>query len=497
MSTLTVKHCLEIPLASLDDNKGDADRIIASLKERTGVSLIEFPLDIVKTVPSVIHSCNGTLTITVLSDGDRLRTVSIEAGDTTNSHFGLAVDMGTTVVAAELIDLNTERSIASAGETNEQVEYGEDLLTRLHYAGQGGVFKLQDALVDTINKLIGEVCTAARIDPFQITAISAAGNTTMTHLLLGIDPSPIRREPYTPVINHVPILRAEELGLKVAPQAPVYVFPSVGSYLGGDLVAGALAAGIVESDDVSLLLDIGTNGEMILGNKDWLLAGAGAAGPALEGGVVECAMRAKPDAIDRVKIDMDTFEPSYSVIGNEPPVGFCGSGLIDVIAQLYLTGLLDSTGRFLLDKKTARWQRINDSMAFILAYGDKTGSHKPIYITEKDIQNVLRTKAAMVAALTLLLDSVGLLITDIQHIYTAGSFGIHLSVDSATAIGLYPRLPSDRFISLGNGSLRGAREVLLNAEKIRDAENLADSITYVELNVHPGFMGIFRSAKYI
>jgi uncharacterized 2Fe-2S/4Fe-4S cluster protein (DUF4445 family) len=281
----------------------------------------------------------------------------------------------------------------------------------------------------------------------------------------------------------------------VAPNATVYLFPSVGGYFGGDLISGAVASGIADNEGVSLLLDIGTNVEAILGNKEWLLAIAGSAGPALEGGVAECARRAEPGAIERVTIDPATFEPSFSAIEGRPPSGFCGSGLIDLVAQLFLSGLLDSTGRFVLDKKTGRWREINGRMSYVLV--DGVEGQSPTYINEKDIQNLLRTKAAMIAATTILLNSVGLDFNDIERVYTAGSFGIHISVDSATAIGLYPKLPKERFVILGNGSLCGARMVLLDAGNIDKADHIAETITYLELNVHPEFMDIFRSASYI
>jgi len=497
MSMLTLKYYLEVPASSLDNNKGDIDRISAGLKDVTGTRSIEWPLSTIETASKVVRSSGGKITVTVWPDGDRLNVITTEAGDTTGLNFGVAIDIGTTVVAVELVDLTSGKTIAAEGDVSGQVRYGDDLLTRLHFAGQGGVEELRSALIDTINGLIARVCTDSGVTSTRISAVSAAGNTSMTHTFLGIDPSPIRFEPYTPVINHVPRLSAKELGLDVLPNATVYVFPSVGGYFGGDLISGAVASGISQAEEISLLLDIGTNVEVILGNKDWLLALAGSAGPALEGGVAECARRAAPGAIERVVVDRATLEPSYKSIGESPAYGLCGSGLIDVIAQLYLSGLIDSTGRFILEKKTDRWRTINGRTAYLIAKGDEKNGIPPTYITEKDIQNLLRTKAAMVAALTILLNSVGLQLDDIRRIYTAGSFGINLSVDSATAIGLYPRLPAERFTQLGNGSLLGARKTLLDSSMTAEAERIADKITYLELNVHPEFMEIFRSASYI
>jgi uncharacterized 2Fe-2S/4Fe-4S cluster protein (DUF4445 family) len=374
------------------------------------------------------------------------------------------------------------------------------------------------ALVGTVNNLIEKLCESAGVSPSSISALSAAGNTSMTHLFLSLNPSNLRQAPFVPVINHIPRLTAKDIGINIAPQSTVYCFPSVGSYLGGDLIAGAIASGIAKNSEISLLLDIGTNGEMILGNSDWLIAGAGAAGPALEGGVADCAGRAEPGAIDFLTIDPVSYEPSFHVIGDTSAKHLCGSGLVDAIAQLYKAGLVDSTGRFSLEINMNRWQKINGRNAYLIQKprvdkdmgeipaensndvqsGIKNGPENlpAIYITNKDIESFQRTKAAMTAALTVLLDSVGAQLDDISRIYTAGSFGLHISIESAQTIGLYPRLPVERFTQLGNGSLLGAREALLDSGKTSDAETIANRITYLELSVHPAFMNIFKSAKY-
>jgi uncharacterized 2Fe-2S/4Fe-4S cluster protein (DUF4445 family) len=270
------------------------------------------------------------------------------------------------MVAAELVDLSTGKVLASDGLPNGQIVYGEDLLTRLHFAAQGGLKELNLALVGTVNKLIKKLCEAAGVSAGSISALSAAGNTSMTHLFLNLNPSTLRQAPFVPVINHIPRLAAKDVGINIAPLSTVYCFPSVGSYLGGDLIAGAIASGVARNDEISLLLDIGTNGEMILGNSDWLIAGAGAAGPALEGGVAECAGRAEPGAIDFLTIDPVSFEPSFHVIGDVAAKHLCGSGLVDTIAQLYKAGLVDSTGRFSLEIKTERWQKINGRNAYLI-----------------------------------------------------------------------------------------------------------------------------------
>lgn len=515
MPALTAKQYIEVPPASLDNNRATADKIAAALISLTGSQLVEWPLDVLRDLHRIVKASGGNITVSFEAAVERLSIIQIEPGNATKTNLGVAIDLGTTTLAAELLDLNTGNSLAEAGALNGQIKYGEDLLTRLHLASQGGTEKLRVAILESVNELIQEVCDIAGASTRQVTAVSAAGNTSMTHFFLGLDTAALFREPYTPLINHVPRLKAKDVGLETAPNAAIYFFPSVGSYLGGDLIAGAIASGIAESDEVGLLLDIGTNGEMILGNRDWLIAGAGSAGPALEGGVAECALRAEPGAIDRVDIDPSSLEPTFTVIGQRKPVGLCGSGLIDAVAELYLSGLLDATGRFVLEKRSRRWKQVDGRWAYVLTNGDLKATaingkaHQDdaqaatcadrgsIYITEKDVQKLLQTKAAMTAALTILLDSVGLSLGDIRHIYTAGSFGLHVAVDSAIAIGLYPRLAKERFVSLGNSSLKGAKDILLDREKTALAHKIADKITYLELNVHPAFMGIFRGAKYI
>lgn len=526
---LTTKYYLELDTGSLDNNTADIDRINAALTDTvlagatvidkdlvdsnpqqsqngaqqvanhggTASPLITWPFEIVSTGSEVFRATGGKITVTLSAESaGSFRVVSIGAGNTTDSHFGIAVDLGTTMVAAELIDLNTGKVLASDGIPNGQIVYGEDLLTRLHFAAQGGLKELNLALIDTVNKLIKNLCEVAGISASRISALSAAGNTSMTHLFLNLNPSTLRQAPFVPVINHVPRLTAKDIGINIAPLSAIYCFPSVGSYLGGDLIAGAIASDIAKNSEISLLLDIGTNGEMILGNSDWLIAGAGAAGPALEGGVAECAGRAVSGAIDFLTIDPASYEPSFHVIGDTTAKHLCGSGLVDTIAQLYRAGLVDSTGRFSLEIKTDRWQRINGRNAYLIQKPRIEENMPAIYITDKDIESFQRTKAAMTAALTVLLDSVGAQLDDISRIYTAGSFGLHVSAESAQTIGLYPRLPIERFTQLGNGSLLGAREALLDSGKTFDAETIANRITYLELSVHPAFMNIFKSAKY-
>lgn len=495
MPTLTTKYYVEVPGASLDNNTADIDRLNRELRDITGARHIEWSLARIAEAARLMRASGGSVTVAGSASGDRFAVAAVEEGDASTRNFGAAIDIGTTVVAVDLIDLFAGESVATVAEVNGQVAYGEDLLTRLHFAGREGLDTLVGALRETVNVLIGRACSDAGISRRDITAVAAAGNTSMTHFFLGLNPAVLRFEPYIPSINHVPLVTAADIGIDVTPGAAIYVFPSVGGYFGGDLIAGAVASGIADGDGVALLLDIGTNVEAILGNKDWLLAIAGSAGPALEGGVAECARRAEPGAIERVRIDPATFEPSFSAIAGKPASGFCGSGLIDLVAELYRSGLLDSTGRFVREKKTERWREINGRTAYVLAESANGGA--PTYITEKDIQNLLRTKAAMIAATTILLNSVGLDVGDIERVYTAGSFGIHIDVDSATTIGLYPKLPGERFVTLGNGSLAGARAVLLDTGLIYKAEHIADTITYLELNVHPEFMDIFRSASFI
>jgi len=484
LSPLSKKVHLSMDEPSLADNLGDVDRLRRFLERELG-SRVSIPLSQMQLIPYRIREGNWKVTVTVGMASSGWDVIDVEAGHTGDSLYGLAVDVGTTTVVVYLVDLATGRTVDTAAGYNGQVSYGEDILTRIYLAGEeGGVLKLRDAVLDTLNRLIDELCKRNGCAARKIAAAVFAANTTMIHLLLGLTPENICMAPYTPVVNSPGLLTAGETGLNINPAAPVCCLPGIGSYVGGDAIGGVLVSGMHQREEISLLVDIGTNGEMIMGNKDWLVACAGAAGPALEGGVAHCGMRAEPGAVDRVNISRNG-SVSYNVIGGQRARGICGSGLVDCLAEMFLAGIVDRAGKF----------RRGDS--FTVVPGAESATGHDIVVTQKDINNLMRTKGAVSSALELLLESVGCSLGDIDNFYAAGAFGHYLNLESAITIGLYPDLPRERMVRLGNSAGEGARLALISGDKLGELELIKERITYFELNANEVFMNKFVSSKFL
>lgn len=496
---LAKKYFLRLEAPGNADFTADLERVAGVLKE-SGIEDMEVPLGVAAQLPGVLRSTDFQVTAT-LAFTDKPRLVDIEAGDVSGRNFGLAIDLGTTNVVGALLDLNSGSSVGELSETNPQVACGEDILSRIHHClKEGGLEELQVMATACINGIAARLAETAGIAPDKISCVSVSGNTTMAHLFLGLDPYNICRAPYVPVANRFGMFRAGELGLSVNPHAPVYVLPNVGSYVGGDVLAGVLVSGMRGSREVSLLVDVGTNAEIIIGNRDWLMACAGAAGPALEGGVVRFGMRASPGAIERVSIDPETFEPAYTVIGGEKagkPKGLCGSALIDLLAELFLTGLIDGRGKFRDGVPPSRIKEVYGRKAYVVVPAEESAEGVDIVFTEADIENLVRTKAAMYTALNVVTRELGIAFGELENFYIAGTFGAYIAADKAVAIGMVPDIEPGRFRLLGNSSLAGAMEVLLSRDKMREIEEIASMITYKELNVSSDFMNEFRAAMFL
>ncbi|GAV26331.1 ferredoxin [Carboxydothermus islandicus] len=486
LEPLTRKIYIELGEPSLNDNQADVDRLVAALRKILGP--VTVPLTVMRRVPGVLLEAGWRVTVTLGEEASgTLILMDLEPGNTTNRHYGLAVDIGTTTVVVYLVNMQNGQIMGTAADYNGQIFFGEDILTRIYLGSTpDGLEQLQRAILDTLNKLIKQLIKKHNVEAREISAVAVGANTTMVHLFLGLDPSRICKAPYIPTVNSPGIIPAGQLGLQINPLAPVYCLPSVGSYVGGDVVAGVLVSGLHLSPELSLFVDIGTNGEIIMGNRDWLVGCAGAAGPALEGGVAKNGMRAEPGAVDSVRIDPDTGKVYYTTIDGVPPVGICGSGLVDCLAELLLAGIIDRSGRF----KDGRDR-------FVVVPAEESATGQDIVITQADINNLLRTKGAVNAALELLLESVGCDLSDIERFYVAGGFGQYLHLESAITIGLYPDLPRDRMVRLGNSSGEGARLVLLSKQKRVEAEEIARNITYFELNASQAFMNKFVGSMFL
>jgi uncharacterized 2Fe-2S/4Fe-4S cluster protein (DUF4445 family) len=486
LEPLSQKVFLSLTPPSLQDNRADVDQLRQVLERQYGS--VSVPLALMPKIPGICRSSDWQVTATLADTGHGWNLIELEPGDTTKKQFGLAIDIGTTTVVVYLIDLCDGKVLRYAADYNDQIILGEDILNRIrHTAEQGGLARLQKAVLATLNRLIRRLCHCPLpVEAGKITAVAIGANTTMIHLLLGIDPASLCRDPYTPVVNNPGLIPAGEIGLIVHPLAPVYCLPSIGSYLGGDVIGGILVSGLHQQSDVSLFVDIGTNGEIVMGNRDWLVACAGAAGPALEGGVTVYGMRAEPGAVDRVSVDPETGEIKYSTIGNCPARGICGSGLVDTLAELFLNGIIGRTARFQ-----------NGQEAFVVVPAAEAALGKDIVVTQVDINNFMATKGAVNAAIDVLMENVGCAWQEIRHFYAAGAFGQYLPIESAVTIGLYPDLPRSAIVRLGNSSGEGARQVLLSRTKRLEAEAIAAKVTYFELNANPAFMEKFVGSKFL
>ncbi|MBI4733825.1 MAG: DUF4445 domain-containing protein [Rubrobacteridae bacterium] len=389
-------------------------------------------------------------------------------------------------------------NLGRVSEYNAQVSAGDDIITRIVYSLKGdGLEKLQQMVVDTINGLIDRMIEKTGIERDDIVNMVAAGNTTMTHMFYGISARYIREDPYIPTANFVPTVKAFDLGVKIADGARVYCIPGRASYVGGDITSGLLASGVYKTDRLTLYIDVGTNGEMALGNSEWLLSCECSAGPAFEGGSVKNGMRAVKGAIETVRISPDTLEPMILTIGQVKPKGICGSGLIDTLAELFLTGIITENGKFNVELNHPRIREAGGQAEYVIAWADDTSIKSDITITEADIDNLIRTKGAIYAGIATLLDAMQMPAEAIEQVLIAGGFGRYLELDQAITIGLLPEVEEEKVKYVGNGSLMGAHLVLLSQEARRAAREVAGKMTYLELSTHPGYMDNYVSALFL
>jgi uncharacterized 2Fe-2S/4Fe-4S cluster protein (DUF4445 family) len=489
---------IEITAPSLKDNTADVDRLIRGIKKGLATDDIGVEFSMVRQIPGLLREYNYRGEAVVFEDRNCWHLIEILPFENFSGVYALAVDLGTSTVVLRLMNLSTMETVDETSFRNPQNQHGADILTRIHFAAQeDGLSKLQSLLIDKINEEIGVFAKTHGIEKNALVGMCVAGNTTMTHLFLGLDPYWICREPYIPVINRPAIVLSSEIGLTLSPRAPILVFPNVGSYFGGDLVAGILASGMMQQKDVSFLVDVGTNAEVVIGNRDWLMACAGAAGPALEGGVASMGMMAGPGVIDRVTIDSETLKIRIGTIKDIPPVGICGSGLIDLVAQLFLSGMIDLRGKYVEAKCGERLQDIGGIKHLVVVSSEDSGIDEPLTLSQPDIDSLMRSKAAMYTILTTISNTVNIPMKEISRFYIAGTFGSYIQPESAITIGMMPDLPLDTYVSLGNSSLEGASKALLSARARDDIFRIRDRITYLELNVNQEFMNLFSAAKFI
>ena len=489
LSPLVKWVSLEVTPPTIDDNISDLERLKKSL-EAICLKDMSFSHGFLSTMATELREARWKVHLGYIDGTEAVFLAPSASKDT----YGLAVDIGTTTVVVYLVNLK-DGSLVDVGSTyNSQIRYGDDVITRIMYATEaGGLKELQDTVVTDMNNLLMPMIEKHAIAKKDIESVVISGNTTMTHLFWGLNPGFIREEPYTPTLNFFPVWKADSVGLKIGKQVPVYTVPCVASYVGGDIVAGVLASNMHKQSGITLFMDIGTNGEIVIGNNEWLVTAACSAGPCFEGSGIRHGMRATEGAVESITINPQTFTPSLSVIGNSTPIGICGSGMIDAITEMFLTGVIDQKGKFIRGLTTKRIRDGFEGPEFLVS----SNEGKDIVLTEVDIENILRAKAAMYAGVSLLVKKVGLTLNDIEQIFIAGGFGNYLNIEKAIIIGMLPDVPREKFRFLGNTAIAGAYFCLLSEKMREEADEVAGKMTNVELSVSRRFMDEYMSALFL
>lgn len=490
---LSERIVLKLPKPSLDDNISDLERLKRELLAN-GLGCLRVPSRFMSKLARTVREKDWEITLSAILSEDCYEITNIFPGNKKVPQYGIAIDIGTTTIVVYLVDLTDGQLVDAASIYNSQIRFGDDVITRIVNATENGEMEnLHKAVISDINDLIAILVASYKIDTETIDTIVVAGNTTMIHFFLELDPSAIREEPYIPTANIFPLSHAGELGIEVNRKVPVYSFPCVASYVGGDIVSGVLATKMHKSKDLSIFIDIGTNGEIVIGNSEWLMAAACSAGPCFEGNGIKHGMRATEGAIENIIIDPDTFDVDIKVIGSDAkPMGICGSGMIDAIADMFLTGILNQKGK--MQKEVSdRIRDGEDGPEFVVHYG----KNRDIVLTESDIENIIRAKAAIYAGFSTLLKEVGSSFDDVQHLYIAGGFGKFLSIEKAIIIGMLPDMQKEKFEYMGNTSIIGTYLCILSRKLRGEAEKISKEMTYVELSVNNSFMDEYVSGMFI
>ncbi len=495
---------VDITLAppTLDDTMPDNERLLWALEDALGLDTehIILPFYPMKKLPQVLRENAFSVRVIGAMEQGQFRIYNVTSQSDTRPLCGLAVDIGTTTVSAVLFDLKDGRLLAKASGGNGQIRYGADVINRIIEQGKpGGRKKLQDAIVkETLVPLIAALCKEAGVSTGHILRAAIASNTTMNHLLIGVDADPVRTEPYIPAFFHWDGLRARDLGLPIHPDGEIRLAPNIGSYVGGDITAGAFASMMWNTEELSLFIDLGTNGELVFGNQDFLMSCACSAGPAFEGGDISCGMRATDGAIESCVIDRDTMEPSFGIIGAEgqKPVGLCGSGIIDTIAELFRGGIINAKGLFVREGRRIAHDHYGAGR-YILAFPEDSATGRELSLTEVDIGNFIRAKGAIYSAIDTMLSAMDMDESVLERVYVAGGIGSGINMKNAIAIGMFPNVPVELYRYIGNSSLAGAYTMALSDEADAKTGEVARNMTYMELSTHPGYMDSFVAACFL
>ena len=495
------KFFLELPRPDATDHRSDASRVILAMREQYEERHIQIGLSVLRKLRRTIREDDFRITTTLarpVNNDSRSRLTHIQSGNWSKRNYGLAVDIGTTTVYGQLLDKNSGKILAEGGGYNNQISYGEDVISRMIYAEKDdGLTHMHDLVTESINEIITRLLKKQRVARDEISSITLAGNTAMTHLLLELEPHNIRRAPYVPVSNFYPPIRAVDIGLNLADHATALMYPAVSSYVGGDIVAGVMGSGMYRTEKITLFIDIGTNAEIVIGNREWLASAACSAGPAFEGGGILHGMRAAAGAIEDFSIDSETLEPMSMTIDSKPARGICGSGLLVMIADLFEAGVLDQRGRFIRDREHQRLREGRSGMEYVVVWEKESGIEQDIVLTEVDIDNFIRAKGAIYAGIQTLLTEVGLTVGDLEQVILAGGFGSYIDLDSAVTVGLLPEMDIGKMMYVGNGSLMGCRMSELSNHIRRDVVAAIQRMTGFELSEVPAYRDHYVASLFL
>ena len=485
---------------TLEDTMPDTERLTMALEGALGCDKVCLSYPTVHKLARVLRQSGFHVAVAgTLKDGV-FHAMDVRNANEPQPMCGLAIDIGTTTVSAVITDLKTGRLLAKGSGGNGQIRYGADVINRIVEQGRkGGVERLQKAIVEeTLQPLTRALCASAKVDADRILRCCVASNTTMNHLLLGVDADPVRMEPYIPTFFHWDGLKAGDIRFVANPDAKVVLAPNIGSYVGGDITAGTLTSRIWDKDEFSLFIDLGTNGEIVFGNRDFMMSCACSAAPAFEGGDISCGMRATDGAVEAVTIDRETLEPTLSIVGKEgqKPVGICGSGIIDVIAELYRTSAISAKGHFVRENRRIL-QDEHGMGRYVLAFSNESDTGREIAITEVDIECFIRAKGAIFSAIHIMLSSLDMDVSVLEHIYVAGGIGSGINMENAVRIGMFPDVDRALFQYIGNSSLAGAYALVLSNAAEEKVHELASNMTYLELSTEPKYMEEFVAACFL
>lgn len=495
------KFFLELPRPDANDHASDASRIINAMREQYGERHIQMGLSVLRRLRKTMREEDFRITVTLarpVNRESRSRLTHVQPGDWSKRNYGLAFDIGTTTVYGQLIDKTSGKILSGGGDYNRQVSYGEDVISRMIYAEkEDGLARMHELVVESINGIIQRLLKKQRVTRDEISSITMAGNTAMTHLLLQLEPHNIRRAPYVPVSNFYPPIRATDIGLDLGDHATCLMYPAVSSYVGGDIVAGVMGSGMYRTNKTTLFIDIGTNAEIVIGNREWFACAACSAGPAFEGGGILHGMRAAAGAIEDFSIDPQSLEPMSITIDSQPARGICGSGLLIMIGELFEAGVLDQRGRFCRNLDHPRLREGRSGWEYVVVWAEDSGIEQDIVLTEVDVDNFIRAKGAIYAGIQTLLAEVGLGIGDLEQIILAGGFGSYIDLDSAVTVGLLPEIDPDKVIYIGNGSLMGCRMSELSNHIRKDVVAAIQKMTSFELSEVPSYRDQYVASLFL